>query len=228
MEIKFDDKIKAAAPELQVISVEAEIDNAPTNDALWSEICDCQQKIQASTPIEMVRHRPAIDATRLVYKKCGKDPNRYRPSAEALCRRAVKGLDLYRTLTAIDLINLISMETGHSIGGFDAAKIVGNTLILGVGIEGEPYEAIGRGELNIAGLPVYRDKVGGIGTPTSDNERTKLSPDTTRLLMTINIYGVDNVYSNDDVEALTIRLLTQYASAKNIYIKRWRVGDESN
>ena len=27
--------------------------------------------------------------------------------------------------------------------------------------------------LNIEGLPVYRDAVGGIGTPTSDNERTK-------------------------------------------------------
>ena len=37
---------------------------------------------------------------------------------------------------------------------------------------------IGRGLLNIEGLPVFRDSVGGIGTPTSDNERTKLSEDT--------------------------------------------------
>lgn len=226
MELKFDNHITAAAPALEVISVEAEIINAPTNDALWNEICECQRRIQSSTPIEMVRHRPAIDATREAYKKCGKDPNRYRPSAEALCRRAVKGLELYRTLTAIDLINLLSMETGHSIGGFDADKIDGDVLTLGVGKEGEPYEAIGRGELNIAGLPVYRDNIGGVGTPTSDNERTKLSPETTRLLMTINMYGQDDTYNADAVENRTVELLGKYAAAKNIVTRRWKVAAE--
>ena len=41
--------------------------------------------------------------------------------------------------------------------------------MLGIGKSGEPYEGIGRGELNIEGMPVYRDAMGGIGTPTSDN-----------------------------------------------------------
>ena len=119
---------------------------------------------------------------------------------------------MYRTLTIIDLINLMSLITGHSIGGFDADKVVGN-ICLGVGREGEPYEAIGRGPLNIHCLPVIRDEIGGIGTPTSDNERTKLSEQTTRLLMTINMYDGGNV---EAVESLTRRLLTQYASATEI------------
>ena len=59
----------------------------------------------------------------------------------------------------------------------------------GVGREGEIYHGIGRGELNIAGLPVYRDAVGGVGTPTSDEERTKIGLDTTHLLMIINGYS---------------------------------------
>jgi DNA/RNA-binding domain of Phe-tRNA-synthetase-like protein len=42
--------------------------------------------------------------------------------------------------------------------------------------------------LNIAGLPVYRDAVGGVGTPTSDNERTKMTLDTTHLVVLINGY----------------------------------------
>ena len=42
--------------------------------------------------------------------------------------------------------------------------------------------------LNIAGLPVYRDEVGGVGTPTSDNERTKMTLDTTHLVVLINGY----------------------------------------
>ena len=228
MKILFDKEIRAAAPGFKVMTVEADVHNGPTDDALWGEILSLQRQIQATTPIEAVRRRPAIDATREAYKRCGKDPNRYRPSAEALCRRSVKGLDLYRSLAVIDLINLLSMATGHSIGGFDADKIVGTTLTLGVGAKGEPYEAIGRGELNIEGLPVYRDTIGGIGTPTSDNERTKLSENTRRLLMTINMYGQDPDHDIAAVEELTRRLLTQYAGATDIVTNLISIDDENN
>ena len=68
---------------------------------------------------------------------------------------------------------------------------MGDTLTLGIGREGEPYEGIGRGMLNIAGLPVYRDAQGGVGTPTSDNERTKMTLETTHLLVLINGYDGD-------------------------------------
>ena len=221
MEIRFENEIQAAAPGLEVLCMEADIENGDTADELWNEIEQCAAAIKESTPMEKVRHRPAIDATRAAYKALGKDPNRYRPSAEALCRRPVKGLELYRTLTVIDLINLLSMASGHSIGGFDADKIDGDCLTLGVGRAGEPYEAIGRGQLNIEGLPVYRDGVGGVGTPTSDNDRTKLSPDSRRLLMTVNMYGPSEMLP-EDVEAMARRLLTDYAGAKNInatYVK---------
>lgn len=227
MEILFEDAIRQAAPALEVILVEATISNHPTEDALWSEIADMEKHIRDTLPMELVRHRPAIDATRKAYKACGKDPNRYRPSAEALCRRAVKDMELYRTLTAIDLINLLSMATGHSIGGFDADKIDGTTLTLGIGAHNEPYEAIGRGELNIEGLPVYRDNIGGIGTPTSDNERTKLSTDTQHLLMTINMYGADPDYPPQKVIALTERLLTQYAKASNITTRLIKANEDT-
>ena len=64
-----------------------------------------------------------------------------------------------------------------------------DTRTLGIGRPGEPYEGIGRGTLNIEGLPVYRDALGGVGTPTSDHERTKLTLGTTRLLAIINGYS---------------------------------------
>lgn len=228
MKIEFDKDIQHAAPQFRMILLEANVDNGPTPDGLWRRIEECAASIKDSTPMEMVRHRPAIDATRNVYKACGKDPNRYRPSAEALCRRAVKGLELYRTLSVIDLVNLMSMQTGHSIGAFDAEAIVGQTLTLGVGMEGEPYEAIGRGELNIAGLPVYRDAVGGIGTPTSDNERTKLTPATRHLLMTINIYGDSpECPSPDGLAAMASELLTEYAGASDIRTRLYSISDEN-
>ena len=91
---------------------------------------------------------------------------------------------------------------------------------MGVGREGELYHGIGRGELNIAGLPVYRDAVGGIGTPTSDEERTKIDLQTTRLLMIINGYsGYDGLEEAIDY---AYRLLNQYASVEHADLSIYR------
>lgn len=217
MNISFDPEILAVAPQFKVIKVEATIENNATSDALWQELLDEGERIRASFDMPMINKRPGIAATRLAYKSLGKEPNRYRPSSEALCRRLVKGMELYRTLTIIDLINLLSVISGYSIGGFDADKIEGDSIRLGVGREGERFEAIGRGLLNIASLPIYRDKIGGIGTPTSDEERTKLSPETRRLLMCINIYGEELPIS--ETIDLTSDLLTRHAAATDINIE---------
>ena len=159
---------------------------------------------------------PAIQATRQAYKQCGKDPSRYRPSSEALCRRLLRGIPLYQIDTLVDLINLASIYSGHSIGGFDRDKIQGDTLTLGIGRAGEPYEGIGRGPLNIEGMPVYRDALGGIGTPTSDHERTKLTLGTTRLLAIMNGYsGREGLAENMDY---LVGLLQDYAAATDLHI----------
>lgn len=207
MKLIIEEEVRRAAPGMKVIVVEAGVSNPPTPDALWDEIRTASVEFK-DTPMENVNRRPAIAATRAAYKALGKEPNRYRPSAEALCRRCVKGLELYRSSAIIDLINLLSIRSGHSIGGFDADKIQGDELSLGVGREGEPYEAIHRGLLNIAHMPVIRDAIGGIGTPTSDNDRTKLSDSTTRLLMTINLY---NGLDAETMVKETERLLRDYA-----------------
>lgn len=217
LEIKFDDAIKRNAPCLQVLQVEAEVNNGPTSDGLWDEIEHETLRIQSLYALDKIAKRPAISATRSAYKAIGKDPNRYRPSAEALCRRVVNGKGLYRLTTLVDLINLVSLVTGYSIGGFDRDKIKGDTLVLGAGAHDEPFEAIGRGSLNIEFLPVYRDSIGGIGTPTSDCERTKLAEETRNLLMLVNIYGLET--SVEDTKNLIGRLLSEYADADNILFK---------
>lgn len=85
-------------------------------------------------------------------------------------------------------------------------------LTLGIGREGEPYEGIGRGPLNIAGLPVYRDAIGGIGTPTSDHERTKLSLETTQLLALVNGYDGNRQHTNACAQFIQA-LLVKYAQS---------------
>ncbi len=189
LNIIVSDEIKKACPEFSGAAILANVKNSPHNENLWEQINASVEEYKAGHAIEEIKNNPAIAATRTAYKRLGKDPNRYRPSSEALCRRIVRELPLYQIDTLVDLINLVSIRTGYSIGGFDADKIEGDTLTLGVGIADEPYEAIGRGMLNIEGLPVYRDNIGGIGTPTSDHERTKIGIDTTNFLAIINGYS---------------------------------------
>lgn len=211
--IEIEEGFRRACPGFRGVAISADIVNSEPDDALWCEIDSRVAAYREAYTVDSVKDIDAIRATRDAYRALGKDPSRYRPSAEALCRRVLCGMQLYRVSTVVDLVNLVSMETGYSIGGFDADKIVGDRLVLGVGRDGEPYEGIGRGPLNIASLPVYRDGAGGIGTPTSDNERTKIDLATSHLLLIVNSYGAT---SPDDAAEELEALLLKYASASNI------------
>jgi len=216
MKIEIEQEIKDACPDMKIGLIRADVVNSETSDELWTEIEEASRRIRESYELSWINKRPAIVANRNLYKRMGKDPNRYRVSSEALCRRVVKGMDLYRINTLVDLINLVSMCSGYSIGGFDADKIVGDMVTLGVGRHDEKFEGIGRGLLNVEGLPLYRDAVGGIGSPTSDEERTKITMSTVRLQMQINAFGEEMPLA-DTIE-WSVSLLEKYASAENVQI----------
>ena len=190
-------------------ALSCDVCNSEPDERLWQEIADEEKAVRETVKLEQINKWLPIQATRQAYKRLGKDPNRYRPSSEALRRRILRELPLYKVDTLVDLINLVSIRSGYSIGGFDADKIAGGSLVLGVGREGEIYHGIGRGELNIAGLPVYRDAVGGVGTPTSDEERTKIGLDTTHLLMIIN--GYSGLEGLEAAGKYAVGLLSKYA-----------------
>ncbi len=213
IQIRCSEEIKEACPEFKGMALEAMVTNTPYSEELWQEIGRFTEEYRAKFTVDSIKEMPSIQATRTAYKRCGKDPSRYRPSGEALCRRLLRGLELYKVDTVVDLINLVSIASGYSIGGFDADKFEGDTLTLGIGRAGEPYEGIGRGELNIEGMPVYRDAVGGVGTPTSDNERTKLSLETTHLLAIVNGYDGDSIHLQETIDYMKA-LLEKYAGGR--------------
>lgn len=188
MKIIVSEEIETVCPKFVGACVEANVQNSPYCQELWDEINALGEKYRDTLTTESLKEMSGIAATRKVYRACGKDPSRYRPASEALIRRMLQGKQLNQRDTLVDLVNLASIAFGYSIGGFDADKFEGDTLTLGVGKVGEPYEGIGRGNINIEGLPVYRDSLGGVGTPTSDNERTKMMSDTSHLVVLINGY----------------------------------------
>ena len=210
MKIIVSEEIASVCPGFVGACVDAEVENTSFSQALWDEIHEMEERFRSELTTESLKEQSGIAATRRVYKACGKDPSRYRPASEALIRRMLQGKELYQINTLVDLINLASIAYGYSIGGFDAGKFIGDTLTLGIGREGEPYEGIGRGMINIHGLPVYRDAEGGVGTPTSDHERTKITMDTRHLVVLIN--GYDGKAERVEANARFIQeLLRRYA-----------------
>ena len=218
--VVVSDEIHATCPDFIGCMVRAQIKNTTYNAELWQEIEEETSRLTAEYTTESIKLISGIAATRLAYKHCGKDPSRYRPSCEQLIRRIIQGKGLYQIDTVVDLVNLASMRYAYSIGGFDLDKVEGDKVVLGIGKEGEPYEGIGRGTLNIAGMPVYRDAIGGIGTPTSDHERTKISLDTTSFLAFVN--GYDGNAENTKACGLFIAsLLEKYADACDVLVEEY-------
>ena len=170
-------------PRIRVLVLACRITNRNTPPELKNRIRKTLNKVAAEYPLDRIAGQSVIAATRAAYKACGKDPSRYRPSAEALRRRAAKDSGLNFVNAAVDVINLLSLETGYSISAFDAECLRG-PLVWDIGRAGEIIHSIGRGPLNAEGLPVIRDPDAIIGSPTSDSARTRITLETHSLLVT--------------------------------------------
>ena len=203
------EEIKSKLPNLQLAVISCQVKNSDYNENLWQQIESIGTSIRQESHFDQIKNQFNIKACKDAYRVLGKDPNRYRPSAESLRRRIVKGNQLYQITTLVDIINLVSLQTGYSIGGFDQDKVEGK-ITLGIGRPEEPYEGIGRGQLNIENLPVYRDEKAGIGTPTSDNVRTAISMETNKLLLVINDFSNNRHELEKSVE-LAFGYLEKYA-----------------
>jgi DNA/RNA-binding domain of Phe-tRNA-synthetase-like protein len=210
--ITITDELSDYCPNIHLLCIECSVSVESCQNGL-KELMDSRcREISKELTMEGISSIPAIDQARKAYRACGKDPARYRLSAEALLRRVVNGKGLYHINNVVDLLNLVSVSTGFSIGGYDANTISGD-IRMGIGWKHEPYVGLGRGELNIGNLPVFRDNLGAFGTPTSDSERTGVREDTTRFLMVIvSFHGNERLHQAGQ---LAVELLTEFASASN-------------
>ena len=214
IDINIDPRIQEVCPELHIGMIHAHVVNGPTCDELWGEIESAAEEIKQRYELLEINQRPAIAGTRHLYRTLGKDPSRYRVASEALCRRLIRGLGIYRLTTLIDVVNLVSIKSGYAISGLDADRIVGDTLTLSVGTSDDEYHGIGRGLLNIEGMPCYRDAQGPIATPTSDEERTKFTEDTVNVQININAFSPE-MPINEAVDWM-VELLKKYAHASEV------------
>lgn len=216
VQISILEELKLRCPNLRLGCIEASIAVSDSDEKLKAETDRRMEEIRQTLSVENISSVAAIAASRKAYKACGKDPARYRLSAEALLRRVVSGKGLYQISNVVDQLNLVSIFTGFSIGGYDASQIQGN-ITFGIGKPDEPYQGIGRGALNIEGLPVFRDDLGAFGTPTSDSQRTGVTAETNRFLMILIDFGSDP--NLERAVQMAVDLLKKYCRAENIELK---------
>lgn len=153
------------------------------NSVLWDEIkhVEEQYRNQFKSPSEALNIlRPARD----LYRAVGIEPTRIRPSSEALFRRIIKGRPLYQINSIVDSGNLASLSFLLPIGLYDREKINGS-IIFRRGSEGESYEGIGKGRVNVSGRITLADQRGPFGNPSSDSLRTSIRIDTSGVIMVI-------------------------------------------
>jgi DNA/RNA-binding domain of Phe-tRNA-synthetase-like protein len=212
-EVVISDKIKKSLPEIRLGCIKAVVKVLPSTQELLALIDETCNHIKNHLLIEKVSKINIIEDTKIAYRQLGKDPSRYRPSAEALTRRVVQGKGLYRVNNIVDTLNAVSIKHGFSIGGYDLHKIKGK-IVLGIGKLDEPFDAIGRGMLNIEHLPVLRDSIGAFGSPTSDSLRTMVRDETMDFLMVFFDFS-----GSEKLEAAlhnTKKMYQEYCVAKKI------------
>ena len=83
------------------------------------------ENIKKEYTLDNLTEQINIKASRQAYKQLGKEPSRYRVSSEALIRRILQNKGLYKINNVVDTNNLISIETGYSVGSYDLEKIQG-------------------------------------------------------------------------------------------------------
>ena len=204
-------ELQEAAPDLRLGCLTATVTAGPGGDALGQALEAAATEAMAALPEDGIAALPAVRATRQAYKALGKDPARYRAASEALLRRIKQGKGLYRVNAVVDVNNLISIRTGIPIGTYDVDKVEGAITFRRAG-DGESYVGIGRGPLNLEGLPVFSDAAGPFGSPTSDSERTMIRPETKHILMVLIAFHGDFGTALDETAAA----LAEHAAATDI------------
>jgi DNA/RNA-binding domain of Phe-tRNA-synthetase-like protein len=210
MRVSIDEVLKRKCPRTALACVTASISALPSPPVLREEITRCEADVAKSS--RAVLDAPQVAATRTAYKALGKDPARYRGSAEALLRRILAGKGLPQINAVVDIINLVSVESRLPIGLYDVAHVSGD-IVFRAGRAGETYKGIGKYDLNLEGLPVFCDAVGPHGSPTSDSERTMVTDQTKEVVAIMVSFGGKE--GLESVAQRMIDLLQRHAAAQN-------------
>ncbi len=203
--LSIDRNLKRHCPALQIVCVQGTVAVSKSADALVQLLNARAAQLSNQIASPEIVSNPDVAATRDAYRSLGKDPSRYRGSAEALLRRVTSGKALYFINNLVDINNLVSLESFFPVGSYDFTRLTGE-IVFRIGKSGESYKGIGKDLINIADLPIFADNEGPFGSPTSDSERSMITSSTRQFAMMIISFAGKadlNVPAERAIELLT-------------------------
>ena len=212
IQIKISKELKQSCPDITLGCIQANVYVQPSCKELEMRIDNTANKLRTEMSLEEISALANIKESREAYKRLGKDPSRYRLSSEALIRRILQGKKVYRINNIVDINNLVSIISFHSVGSYDVDKIK-PPVIFAAGQAGDSYKGIGKDFINIENLPVFSDSQGNFGSPTSDSERTMITNESSNIVM--NIISFSGKEDLDQYLNYAQQLLEKYADGKN-------------
>ena len=180
MKIGIDNQLFSVYSEIRLELLHFQAEVKKSNDEFWRYMDnDVLPKVRSSIEGKEWNEIPGIKGSRAAYKAFGRNPGRYRVSSEALIRRVRRGDELYHVNSVVDVNNLISVESGLSVGSYRKAE------------KGEVYTGIGKDFLDLENLLVLSDDNGIFGCSMSDSTRAMVTTDTKDILVVIYCFEND-------------------------------------
>lgn len=182
MEIRISSQLKNLVPDFKVGIIQynhIEVGDSP--QMIRGRLQTFQESLFFDLEDKSVTDIEGIAEWRKIFKQVGTDPNRYRPSVEAIYRRIQKQNFLNSIHSAVDLNNFFSMQYEIPMGIYDADKLDGNIEIR-VGQPDDEYLGINGRVISMKDKILSSDETGAFGSPYVDSERTAVTVETKRAL----------------------------------------------
>jgi DNA/RNA-binding domain of Phe-tRNA-synthetase-like protein len=193
MDLIIAPEIIAAFPEIRIGVLTARgIRNTGTNADLQALMRADEAALRERLTVETLVQQPAIVAWRDAYKKFGTKPNEFRPTAEALLRRVLRGDPLPTISPAVDAYLAIETEFYLPIGGYNLAQVT-DDITLRFSPGGEAFTPIGGAaeETTYAGEVVYVDAARVLTRRWNyrDCDIAKITPESTEIVLVCEATG---------------------------------------
>lgn len=192
MKIKIDDQLNSVYPDIRLGLLQFQADVKESDKNFW----ECMNhtvvlpQVQKTIEGKQWNEIPGVKGSRAAYKAFGRNPGRYRVSSEALLRRVRRGDALYTINSVVDVNNLLSIESGLSVGSYDLDQIHG-TITFRKAEKGEGYTEIGKDFLDMENMLVLADEEGIFGSSMSDSTRAMVKEQTKNVLLVLYCFEKD-------------------------------------
>jgi DNA/RNA-binding domain of Phe-tRNA-synthetase-like protein len=150
-------------------------------------------EIRAASTLDGIRDDPILRAYREFYWTFGMDPTKQRVSSEAVLRRILRGLNLWRISDVVDVANLSSAYHKIPVGLIDTSTLTGQ-LSVRIASKGEVFHRMGGSTITCRGREIVvadEEKIVCFGYATHDSDLTKVTENSQDALFLL--YGAPGV-----------------------------------